>query len=210
MDIQELYHEINDILENDEQPSDKLEKLSSKAAFMEFPFSMLNSLKKTEQSKNYHPEGTAWVHTLMVVDEAAAIRHLSADPRVFMWGAFLHDIGKPETTAYRKGRITSYDHDRVGAELCKKFFEPFHESEEFVSQVTNLVRFHMHILYVNKELPFSKLNELRETGMEKEIALIGFADRMGRGGADLATEKAEIEKFYKIASSRNQKGKGKK
>ncbi len=201
MDIQELYKEINDILETDEIPSVKLDKLSLKAAFLEFPFSLLNSLKKTEQSEKYHPEGTAWVHTLMVVDEAATVRHLSQNPRAFMWGAFLHDIGKPETTAYRKGRITSYDHDRVGAALCEKFFEPFNESEEFIFQVTALVRFHMHILYVNKNLPFSQLKELKETGLEREIALIGFADRMGRGGADLATEKLEIEKFYNIVSS---------
>ncbi len=38
-----------------------------------------------------------------------------------MWGALLHDLGKAPTTKIRKGKITSYDHDKVGAELVRNF-----------------------------------------------------------------------------------------
>ncbi len=71
----------------------------------------------TGQSPQHHPEGSVWNHTLLVVDEAAKIKEQSADPRTFMWAALLHDLGKPSTTMRRKSKITSYDHDKVGAQL---------------------------------------------------------------------------------------------
>jgi putative nucleotidyltransferase with HDIG domain len=40
-----------------------------------------------------------------------------------MWAALLHDIGKPDTTKQYKGRITSYDHDKAGALIARKFYQ---------------------------------------------------------------------------------------
>jgi HD superfamily phosphodiesterase len=51
-------------------------------------------LKRVEQQPDHHPEGNVWEHILLVVDLAAEGRHLSEDPRVFMWSALLHDLGK--------------------------------------------------------------------------------------------------------------------
>ena len=92
---------------------------------------MLYQLKRTDQSPLHHPEGNVWNHTLLVLDEAAKVRRISRDPKVFMWAALLHDIGKPETTRIRKGKITAYDHDKAGAELSKEFLRQFSDDAEF-------------------------------------------------------------------------------
>lgn len=57
---------------------------------------------------------------MQVIDAAAHNRIKSREPVVFMWAALLHDLGKAPTTRLRKGRITAYDHDRVGAEMAEE------------------------------------------------------------------------------------------
>ena len=53
-----------------------------------------------------------------------------------MWALLLHDIGKKPTTKVRKGRLTSYDHDIVGADMTKEFLTYFNEEENFITEVT--------------------------------------------------------------------------
>ena len=123
---------------------------------------MLASLKVTEQSSVHHPEGDAWIHTIMVVDEAAKCKDKSTDPHAFMWAAMLHDIGKPKTTRNRKGKITAYDHDRVGAELAREFLIVFISDRQFIERVVALVRWHMQILYVVNDLPFKEVQKMKD------------------------------------------------
>ena len=86
-----------------------------------------------------------------------------------MWGALLHDLGKAPTTKIRKGKITSYDHDKVGAELCREFLEVFTDDEEFIKQVTALVRWHMQTLFVIKNLPFADVKRWPQKYLSKKL-----------------------------------------
>jgi tRNA nucleotidyltransferase (CCA-adding enzyme) len=155
-----LFDEIEKIIMEDDKPSIKLNKLVDEGKLNSYPFRMLEDLIKTEQSITHHPEGNVWNHTLMVVDEAAKRKNLSQEPRVFMWAALLHDIGKAPTTKLRKGKITSYDHDKVGQKLCIDFLREFTDDEEFILRVSILVRWHMQILFVVKELPFADIKSM--------------------------------------------------
>ena len=110
-----LFDRVEQHLLGDERPSEAIREMADTPAFDTYPFSMLLRLKTTGQSPKHHPEGSVWNHTLLVVDEAARRRRESADARVFMWAALLHDIGKPDTTRNRNGKITAYNHDAVGA-----------------------------------------------------------------------------------------------
>lgn len=190
-----LFNEIHQHLMEDEKPSDFLDSLSNNHMFQDVPFSMLLRLKETEQSPVHHPEGNVWKHTMLVVNEAAKVRENSKNPEVFMWAALLHDIGKPDTTRKRKGKITAYDHDRVGAELTIKFLDYFPCEEEFVDNVVSLVRYHMHILYVTKDLPFAKIEEMINHVDIDEIALFGLCDRLGRLNVDKNKEEETIRLF---------------
>lgn len=198
--LSELYQEIETHLMHDEKPSEYLNQLEEEALFRQYPFDMLTNLKHTMQSEKHHPEGNAWNHTLLVVDEAAKVKYQSKNPKVFMWAALLHDIGKGVTTKIRKGKITSYDHDKIGATMAKEFLIQFTDDSHFVKDVKNLVRYHMQILFVTKGLPFADVDEmLHDTDIE-EVALLGYCDRMGRFHINPKVEKQTIEKFLKVCS----------
>lgn len=194
---QRLFCELEHELITREKPSLYLNTLLSRPEFYQYPFSMLSSLEKTEQSPKYHPEGNVWIHTMMVVDVAATVKEKSEKPTAIMWAALLHDIGKPETTRFRKGRITSYDHDRVGAELADKFLSEFITDREFIRYVCSLIRWHMMILYVNKDLPFGDLKTMLSEVRGEDLAILGWSDRTGRTGIDVNAEREAIELFYK-------------
>ncbi len=189
--------EITRHLLEDEKPSEYINVIAKRKEFQQYPFDMLLKLKKTEQSKKYHPEGNVWNHTMLVLDEAAKVRHQSKEPKELMWAALLHDIGKPPTTRERKGRITSYDHDIVGEKLSRDFLQCLGAKEEFVEKVSSLVRYHMHILYLLKSLPYGDIEGLKKRVDMEEIALLCKCDRLGRIGADNEEEEAQYRTFLK-------------
>jgi len=190
-----LLYEINNHILLDEQPSIFLNSIVNTNIFKEYPFYMLYKLTETEQSPIYHPEGNAWNHTMLVVDEAAKLRNKSRDERVFMWAALLHDIGKAETTKNKKGKITAYNHETVGADLCVKFLQEFTTDDTFIQKVKGLVRWHMQILHVVKDMPFADIKSMKEETDIREVALLGFCDRMGRTNVDTIKEKNNIILF---------------
>lgn len=165
-----------------------------------YPLKMIKELKDVKQSPKYHPEGNVWNHTMMVIDEAAKVRENCSDSKMFMWAALLHDIGKPETTKIRRGRITSYDHDIVGAKLCIEFLEFFTDNYDFVRKVSNMVKYHMHMLYVLKGLSFGNPTQMiKETNID-DIALLCRCDRLGRIGANQEVEEKNYREFLNIVS----------
>jgi len=195
MNTTELYLDINKHLLHDEIPSQFINHISQEAVFIEQPFSMLNMLKKTEQSPKHHPEGNVWNHTMLVINEAAKIKNKSKDAHIFMWAALLHDIGKPSTTKNKNGKITSYDHDKVGEKLAREFLEHFTTDNDFINAVTALIRWHMQILFVVNNLPFADIETMKRHTNVHEVALLGLCDRMGRLHGDLDKEQKNIEQF---------------
>jgi len=197
-----LFEDIHLHLLEDEYPSEYLSTILSVPLFGEYPFSMIKNLTKAEQSPIHHPEGNAWKHTLLVIDEAARRRKDSKDKQVFMWAALLHDIGKPDTTRIRKGKITSYDHDRVGAIMSKEFLLYFNCEEDFIEKVSALVRYHMHILYVVKDLSFGNIEDMKENTDINELALLSLCDRLGRLTPDKEREEKNIKLFLNKVQNR--------
>ncbi len=195
----QLFSAICEHLLQDKTPSRYLEQVFSHPLFSEYPFDMLQKLKTTPQSPIHHPEGSVWNHTLLVVDQAAKVRDKSRDPAAFMWAALLHDIGKPATTRERKGKITSYNHDNIGAALARKFLGEFPLDAPFVKTVCNLVKYHMHPFYILHDLPFADMAAMkRETDIE-EIALLSLCDRLGRANADKEKEESAVREFLQKA-----------
>lgn len=190
-----LYLEIHEHLLRDGRPSVYLEGVRIHPLFRQHPFVMLYRLQGTEQSPEHHPEGNVWNHTLLVLDEAARVRQESGDPSAFMWAALLHDIGKPAATRVRKGKITAYDHDKLGATLAREFLREFTDDGAFIEKVTNLIRYHMHILFVLKGLPFADIEGMLRDADVFEVALLGLCDRLGRTNCDRAAEEENVRRF---------------
>ena len=193
MTLSEIFHQIEQHLLEDARPSQALEQLFAQPLPAEFD--PLQRLKTTKQSPVHHPEGNVWNHTMLVVDEAAKRRGESKCPEALMWAALLHDIGKPDTTRVRKGKITSYDHEKVGVELARRFLSGFEADKVLTDRVCMLIRYHMQILFVVKDMPFADINGMKENTDVTEVALLGLCDRLGRLHADLAAEKANVRCF---------------
>ncbi|WP_294394743.1 HDIG domain-containing metalloprotein [uncultured Clostridium sp.] len=180
----EIFLEIEKHLLNDEKPSLFLTKMKDKKLFNSYPFSMIGDLEEVQQNPKYHPEGNVFIHTMMVVDEGAKNREKSNDKRAFMWALLLHDIGKKPTTRMRKGRLTSYDHDKVGEKMAVKFLEYFDMDNDFIERVTGLVKWHMQSLFVTKDSRFQNIDDMLKDVDTDEIVLVALSDRLGRGGLD--------------------------
>ncbi len=191
----QIFESIHLHLMTDKIPSEHINQLFQAECCKAYPFSMLYAMKSTEQSPLHHPEGSVWNHTMLVVNEAAKRKNKSSNPPAFMWAALLHDIGKPPTTKKKRGKITSYNHDVVGAELARNFLSAFSQDTVFIESVCALVRYHMHILFVLKDLPFCDLQGLTQNISAQEIALLGLCDRVGRAHSDLTQEENEIQLF---------------
>ncbi|MGE5381234.1 MAG: HD domain-containing protein [Methylocystaceae bacterium] len=197
--MQETFAQIEQHLLNDEQPSTYLNALLKGGGLAEWPLNLLEDQVGVPQSPLHHPEGDVWNHTCMVVDEAAQRRSVSREPRVFMWAALLHDLGKPLTTRIRKNqRITAYDHDKEGEKLARQFLKAFTDDNSFIDQVAQLVRWHMQVLFVVKDLPFADIDTMLSQVELDEVALLSLCDRMGRGELDpeIAAREAENIRIF--------------
>ena len=179
-----IFLEIEKHLLNDDKPSLYLTKLLKEKELDNYPLSMIGDLKMVDQNPKYHPEGNVFIHTMMVIDEGAKNKDKIDDKRAFMWALLLHDIGKKPTTKMRKGRLTSYDHDKAGENMARKFLEYFNQDSEFVDKVSGLVRWHMQSLFVTKDSRFQCIGKMLEDVDINEIVLVALSDRMGRGGLD--------------------------
>jgi tRNA nucleotidyltransferase (CCA-adding enzyme) len=104
-------------------------------------------LPATPQEPDWHPEGDAWTHTCMAVDQAAAIvrRDNLAEPDAWLLllAAFCHDVGKGTTTAITDGRITSYGHAEAGVEPARRFLDRIAVDQATVEKVVRLVAEHL-------------------------------------------------------------------
>lgn len=197
MDIEKSeIHEFHIHLLQDERPSLYFNKKEREGLFLsDYPFTLLGAMKNTEQNPQYHPEGNCWNHTMQVVDNAALYKGESMNPEVLMWSALLHDIGKPSTSKNKCGRIVAYNHDKVGEKLTADFLGLFGIKEDFIRKVSKMVRWHMQILMVIKELPFADIKTMKQEVDLNEIALLAMCDRLGRGDA---TEEAVKEEKKNI------------
>jgi tRNA nucleotidyltransferase (CCA-adding enzyme) len=189
--MSDVFNEIDEHLMIDNKPSAYLENAFKSNKLSQHPFTMLSDLVNIEQNIKYHPEGNVWNHVLMVVDEAASRRTQSNDSRVLMWSALLHDIGKGATTKLRNGRVTSYNHERVGKKMVREFLNHFTDDKVFIDKVSKMVRWHMEALFIAKGLPFANIDEMLKDVPLEEIALLNLSDRLGRG--EMSKEKAEDE-----------------
>jgi len=91
----------------------------------------LDTLEATDQEYEWHPEGNVWIHTLMVIDQAAKIirqpeRNFdTSDKLCAILGALCHDLGKPATTKIEDGRIRSRGHESAGVAAARSFMRRF-------------------------------------------------------------------------------------
>lgn len=178
-----VYEEFEKLLLKAKRPSVGLAFLRRSGWLRWFP--ELENLIGCPQNPRHHAEGDVWVHTLMVVDEAAKRRELVRPNQraAFMFAALLHDVGKPATTVhaehiargeYPPERLHSaYGHDEAGTALAERFMQRLTGDKRLTALVCALVGKHMQ--------PHALLRP--DAG---ESAFLRLAKRMAEADGDLS------------------------
>ena len=195
----DVFKEINDILLNKEKPSIEIEELMNNEYFKNSELNILSILKNIPQDKEFHPEGNVWNHTKLVIDIAAKLKNFSENKSRFMWAALFHDIGKIKTTKFIKGRYRSYNHDKVGKDVTYNILINYMDETE-VKEISEIVSFHMHHIYILKDLPFSNIPQLISSNNYNDIILLFICDKLGRGNENFKEKNKVLEEINIILS----------
>ena len=145
-------------------------------------FPELEALIGVEQNKKYHTEGDVWVHTMMVLDEAAKLREYASNPLGFMLSALTHDFGKAVCTEVIDGEIHAYEHEIKGLPLIKSFMTRLTNEVDLRKYVLNMAELHMKpnvLASVNASIKSS--NKLFDASIDpKGLICLAIADGLGK------------------------------
>jgi tRNA nucleotidyltransferase (CCA-adding enzyme) len=179
-----IFEEMRKLLLKGRVPSIGLRLLEDFDYLRHFP--ELEALVGVPQDPEWHPEGDVWVHTLMVVDEAAKLRDAGEDDEALMFGALCHDLGKPSTTVEERGRVRSPAHDVAGVPLAHALLERWRAPNALVRRTGALVEHHLApALFIKNEAGaqgYRRLaRRLGEAGVTLELLVrLARADHLGR------------------------------
>lgn len=172
-----VFQEYNKLLLSN-RPSTGLSFLKETNAL----FPCLDILSKTMQRLDYHPEGDVWRHTLLVTDLAALCCHKTANPLGFMWGALLHDIGKPLVTTI-EGHTPK--HNEAGVKVFNEQLKAFIPDKKLQQYIKTIIYYHMHLMNMvrNGAKDYSYLKILK--GIDgivrvEDLILMTKCDKLGR------------------------------
>ena len=107
-------------------------------------FPEIRDLIGVPQPAKYHPEGDVWNHTMLVLDQAAALRGQAENPLGLMLSALCHDLGKPAVTRVESdGRLHAFGHDQEGITVADRFLSRITHEKKLKQYVKNMVLLHM-------------------------------------------------------------------
>lgn len=152
-------------------------------------------LKTTPQNPEWHSEGDVWIHTNMVVDEAALIiRRENCDQEtsfMIMLAALCHDLGKPMVTRVIDGKIRSIGHEEAGEGPTRTFLQKIGISALMTEKIVGIVKDHLkptkYYLEDHKEGSSISDGAIRKLAARiapatmHELLLVAEADYFGRG-----------------------------
>ncbi|MDG2065942.1 MAG: HD domain-containing protein, partial [SAR324 cluster bacterium] len=143
----------------------------------------LKALIGVPQDPEWHPEGDVWIHTLLVMDEAAQLRKGDEKQDLeLMFGALCHDFGKPLTTEFLRGRWRSPAHDIKGVVPTEQFLRRMTDDRILIEEVTTLVKEHLRPVQLFKERDRINTGTIRRLALRvriPELVLLARADYFG-------------------------------
>ncbi|CAG0940116.1 partial Multifunctional CCA protein, partial [Anaerolineae bacterium] len=149
-------------------------------------YPQLAALQDVEQDRSWHPEGTAWLHSLHTVDAMVRLcerKHITGVERlVRIFAALCHDMGKPFTTEKGEdGRIRSIGHEKAGIGPTRSFLESIGCPEAIIEQVIGLVAEHMNYKgAMASKKALRKLAHRLFPATIRQLTSVVWADHAGR------------------------------
>ena len=206
-----LFEEFKKLLLKADRPSLGLAFLRDSNQLRFFP--ELSALIDVPQNPTYHPEGDVWIHTLMVVDEAAKLRQGDThEDLVLMMAALCHDFGKPSATKVIGDKVTSHNHEEAGVTPTKVFLNHLKAPHDLIQKVCGLVAQHLAPFLLTlqhaKDGAYRRLaHRLAQDGLTMEkLAQVARADHLGRTTESaLKGECPDVDAFLERAQRLNLK-----
>ncbi|MGN1021287.1 MAG: RNA 2'-phosphotransferase [Aristaeellaceae bacterium] len=143
----------------------------------------LEALTDVPQEPRFHPEGSVWNHTMLVLDQAALLRAQAKEPLALMLSALCHDLGKKEAQQDDHGRIRALGHEEAGVPLAEAFLSRITSEKRLHQYVTNMVLLHMrpNLLAAQKSGAKSCCHLFDRSVCPEDLLLLSRADALGRG-----------------------------
>ncbi|MBF0444398.1 MAG: multifunctional CCA addition/repair protein [Magnetococcales bacterium] len=144
-------------------------------------FYELDNLAGQLQPELYHPEGDAWIHTLLSLDAAA---QLSPNTEV-RFAALMHDIGKSLTPGTALPH--HYGHEDTGAKQLEDFCLRIKAPKSFSKLAILTAKYHMHCHRIAEMRPkrivklLNQLDGFRNPEIVTKFIIACTADKWGRG-----------------------------
>lgn len=142
----------------------------------------LEQLIGCQQEPEWHPEGDVWIHTLHVLDAFAEER--LGDPwedLIVGFGCLCHDLGKPATTVFDRGRWRSPGHEEAGEGPTRSFLARLSEQQALVEAVVPLVREHLKPFQLHAAgASVAAIRRLARRVRIDRLVRVGRADHRGR------------------------------
>jgi poly(A) polymerase len=141
-------------------PGNGLELLKAAGFIREF-WPELALMDDVDHSKEFHPEGNVWKHTLETLRYRKTTTHNRAtyDFRLSL-GLLLHDVGKPLSASSGSHRFNG--HAELGAQAAQKFLERLEFKPALIEDIYYLVRNHM-LPAALPRLPLIRTQEILES-----------------------------------------------
>jgi len=137
------------------RPELALELLKESGFLKEF-WPELASLDDVDHSKEFHPEGNVWNHTLETFRYRKAATSGAFDLRLSL-ALLLHDAGKPISASFANHRFEG--HAELGALAAARFLERLEFEPSLIQDIFYLVKNHM-LPAALKRLPITKTAEI--------------------------------------------------
>lgn len=189
-----FYKNLYNFLIYENNPSEYLVFLKNKGFISNIP--ELQYLIGTPQDPIWHPEGDVWQHTLMVIDNAAVFRdefYYQDDFAALMLGALCHDLGKPYTTYWDRGKWRSPKHDLIGLIPTTSLLNKIGVDDNISKKVLSYVLEHLHPMQLYKakdNLSKQAIIKLNERISIPDLILLSIADHFGRTTEDAINKEA--------------------
>lgn len=176
LSIERIYEEYKKILMSN-HPSLGFEFLKEIKALPKY----LSDLIECDQRRDFHPEGSVWNHTMLVLDLAALCKDKTDEPESFMWACLLHDIGKPLVTTETG---SAPGHNASGVEVFKDV--DLISSKKMRAYIETMIYYHMHLMNMAKkkssDVKYLRLLKLIDKKISiSDLMFISVCDKLGRG-----------------------------
>lgn len=130
----EYQRDLLDLVLTGARPDKGLELLEASGFIREY-WPELGDLVGVTHSKDFHPEGDAWRHTM------ETFAHRKNPDLILSLGLLLHDTGKPDAVA--SGGHKFDQHSELGEQTARSFLRRLGYPRAMIEGIAFLVRYHM-------------------------------------------------------------------